>query len=322
MTPIKRSIRALLADLASPEPITVEALYRFSDLTADEFYLLQKSWPTFTAERRYTVVQHLADIAEENFQVDFGSIFAFCLQDAAAEVRRAALEGLWDSEDTTLVPVLLGLMQQDPNMEVRAAAAATLGHFVLLTEWEQLPRSATVGVVEALIPQFENPRNTPALRRAALEAISSASDARIPTLIETAYHEDDEQLQAAALYAMGSNADRRWLKYIRQEIRSESTDIREEAIRAAGNIGSSDVVDEIIDQLFQEEDLSVQLAAVTALGQIGSDQARETLMKLLEDDEAEELHETIEEALEDMDMFTDLKLLDFDLDDEDEEDEE
>ena len=322
MPEIKRSISSLLTDLAGSEPLVVNALYRLSDLMGDELYVVQKSWPTLPAERRYAVVQHLADIAEENFQVDFSPIFTFCLRDAAADVRRAALEGLWDSEDTSLVPILLGLVQQDPDKDVRAAAAATLGHFVLLSEWQQIPRSAIVGVVEALIPQFENPRNPVVLRRSALEAISSASDDRIQALIEQAYNENDEQLQAAALYAMGNNADRRWIKYVRQEINSDSLVMREEAIRAAGNIESSDRVDENIEQLHQDNDLSIQLDAVTAVGQIGSEQAREILTKLMEDADAEKLQESIEEALEDMDMFNDLKLLDLDLDDEDEEDEE
>src|SRR5690606_33220325 len=127
--------------------------------------------------------------------------------------------------------------------------------------------------------------------RAALEAVSSIGDDRLPPLIEAAYRDDDERMQAAALFAMGNNADKRWIKYVRQEIKSESPALREEAVRAAGNIGASDLVEDVIAVLREGDDLSVQMAAVTALGQMGSEQAREALAELLEDEEAEELHE-------------------------------
>lgn len=317
-----RPITALLDDLESEQPLVISTLYRLSDLGQTELDQVAARWPRLSEERRYAVVQHLADISEDNFQVDFTPMFTFCLRDAAANVRRAALEGLWDSEDLALVPTLLDLLKNDKDVDVRAAAAGTLGHYVLLTEWEQLPRSATVGVVEALMAQLENDRTPVVLRRAALEAVSSAGDERLSGLIEAAYRDDDEEMQAAALFAMGNNADKRWVKYVRQEIKNESPVLREEAVRAAGNIGTSDLVEDVIEALREDDDLSVQMAAVTALGQMGSQQAREALGELLEDEDAEELHELIEEALEEIDMFAGMDLFDFDLDDEDWDEEE
>lgn len=317
-----RPITALLDDLESEQPLHISNLYRLSDLSQAELDQVAARWPHLSDERRYAVVQHLADISEDNFQVDFTPMFAFCLRDEAANVRRAALEGLWDSEDLTLLPTLLDLLKNDTDMDVRAAAAGTLGHYVLLTEWEQFPRSATVGVVDALMAQLENDRTPDVLRRAALEAVSSIGDERLHSLIEAAYREDDERMQAAALFAMGNNADKRWVKYVRQEIKSESPLLREEAVRAAGNIGASDLVEDVIAVLREGDDLSVQMAAVTALGQMGSEQAREALAELLEDEETEELHELIEEALEEIDMFAGMDLFDFDLDDDDDWDDE
>ena len=57
------------------------------------------------------------------------------------------------------------------------------------------------------------------------------------------------------------------------------------------------------------EDLAIRLAAVTALGQLGSEQAREALEARLEDKEAENLYEAIEEALDEIDTFANLELL-------------
>ena len=313
-----RPITALLDDLESEQPLVISTLYRLSDLGQVELDQVAARWPRLSDERRYAVVQHLADITEGNFQVDFTPVFALCLRDAAANVRRAALEGLWDSENLALVPTLLDMLKNDPDMEVRAAAAGTLGHYVLLTEWEQLPRTATAGVVDALMAQLENDRIPDVLRRAALEAVSSIGDERLYPFIEAAYRDDDEEMQAAALFAMGNNADKRWVKYVRQEIKNESPVLREEAVRAAGNIGTSDLVEDVIEALREDDDLSVQMAAVTALGQMGSEQAREALAELLEDEDAEELHELAEEALEEIDMFAGMELFDFDLDEDDE----
>ena len=61
-----------------------------------------------------------------------------------------------------------------------------------------------------------------------------------------------------------------------------------------------------------------RLAAVGALGQIGSDQAYETLASLLDDDEAYDLHEAIEEAIDEIEWLggeMDLSLFEWNDDD-------
>lgn len=309
MSQSKRPIRSLLTELAGDEPLAVASLYRLSDLTRQEFDQVKEVWSTLTAERRYSIVQHMADISEENFQVDFVPFFGFCLQDAAAWVRRAALEGLWDTDDAHLIKPILALLQNDPDIDVRAAAAATLGHYVLLAEWGQFPKNHACPVIEALLALLNQDRTPNLVRRAALEAVSSASDERIIAHIEAAYHDNSVDLQVAALYAMGNSADKRWIKIVQQEIQNEDPILCEEAIRAAGNIGASDLVEDIIDRLHEHEDLAIRLAAVTALGQLGSEQAREALEARLEDKEAEDLYEAIEEALDEIDTFANLELL-------------
>ncbi len=316
MTTNKRPIESLLDELTSDKPLVVASLFRLSDLTPKEIKAVTDRWPKLPEDRRYAIMQHLADLTEENFQVYFEPLFAFGLQDAAASVRRAALEGLWDTDNTDLIAPILKLLADDPDVAVRAAAAGALGHFVLFTEWGQFPESVMAPIVAGLIAQLENHQNPIPVRRAALEAVSSAAHERIPAFIESAYNDDDEQMQAAAIYAMGNQADRRWLNEVRIELASDSPLLREEAVRAAGNIGSSELVDEIIDLLHNDDDIAVKLAAVNALGQIGSDIAREALSDLLEDAEAEDLHETIEEALEEMDILGQMALLEYNPDEE------
>src|SRR5688572_17549310 len=146
---------AALADLLTGEQVSVPLLYRLSDLSAGQMDELQARWPQAEEERRRVIMRHLADLSEEKYQVDFSPIFSNGLQDSSQAVRMAALNGLWDNEQAAHIGPITALMQTDENSEVRALAAATLGHFILLTEWGQMPRAATSRVVDALLAQYD-----------------------------------------------------------------------------------------------------------------------------------------------------------------------
>jgi HEAT repeat protein len=102
---------------------------------------------------------------------------------------------------------------------------------------------------------------------------------------------------------------------------SPLTDMRLEAARAAGSIGSSDLVPGL-EELTEDEELEVRLAAVHALGQIGGDSAFRILERLAEDPDQEELHAAVDEALEEMEWLGgEIGLTLFDVGEEDDEDE-
>ena len=109
-------------------------------------------------------------------------------------------------------------------------------------------------------------------------------------------------LQLSALFAMGLTADQRWLPILDDEMQSPSADFRAEAARAAGGLGSTDSVD-ALEGLLTDEDPSVTMAAIYALGQIGGDRATELLTRLSQDPDYEELYDAIDEALEEMDLL-------------------
>lgn len=297
-----KNFTAVLTDLLTGERVSVPLLFRLSDLSATQMEELQARWPQADEERRHVVMRHLADLSEENFQVDFGSIFSFGLQDSSPAVRLAALDGLWDTEQTAHIGPITVLMQQDENSEVRALAAATLGHYILLAEWGQMPRAVTGQVVETLLAQYDTADTPHAVRRAVLESLGAATHPRISGLIEDAYDSGDLGQQLSAVFAMGRSADHRWLPTIIDEMSSPLVEMRVEAARAAGGIGDSDAL-ERLEELTDDEDLEVRLAAVHALGQIGGDIAYRVLERIGNDPEAAELHEAVEEALEEMDWL-------------------
>lgn len=304
----------VLDRLFSGSRVPVSLVYRLSDMSPEEMDAFEDRWPEQPAERRRVIARHMADISEENFVVDFSPAFLRLLADTSADVRRAAIEGLWDTSNLAVVGPMIGLMQQDQDISVRAAAASCLGHFVLMAEWGQIQQSVGDRIVKALLETYEEDETTDAVRRASLESLGNAADPRVARYIEDAYQHGGEEMQLSAVYAMGRSADSRWTAIILQEMGNPLAEMREEAARAAGNIGSSDMVDRLIE-LLSDVELDVQLAAVNALGQIGSDQAYEALAELMDDEEAYELHQAIEEAMDEIEWLggeMDLALFDWD----------
>lgn len=308
----------VLAALFGSDEVPVHLVYRLSDMSATDFRLFQQEWSEVSEERRAAIVRHMADIAEENYVVDFTPVFSWLFGDAYPAVRIAALDGMWDSTSPHLIDPVIGLMQNDRDTAVRAAAARALAHYVLLAEWGQISPDLSAPIVDALLAEYDRPRNSLEVKRAALEAVSAANHPRIADLIRDAYDDGPEELQLSAIFAMGGSADRRWISILDDEMASPSPDFRAEAARAAGAIGASDSLD-ALEQLLTDDDLEVAMAAVYALGQIGGDRANELLLRLSEDPDFEELYDAIDEALEEMEWLEgDFNLLSFSEDDDDE----
>ena len=220
-----------------------------------------------------------------------------------------------------LVAPILRLLEEDGETAVRAAAAATLAHYVLMSEWGELPPFVSTRIVPRLLAQYEAVGTETAVKRAALEAMAAANHPRVSHLIEEAYEDNELEMQLSAVFAMGSSADLRWLPIVLQELESPIAEMRAEAARAAGVLGSSDAVPGLAE-LTLDEDSDVVEAAIIALGQIGGEEPTRILTELLEDPEAESFYEAIEESLEEMSWLSgDFELFAFDdSDDADDED--
>ena len=174
---------AVLSALFGGDEVPVHLVFRLSDMPAEDFALFQREWSEVSEDRRAALVRHMADIAEENYLVDFTPVFAYLFDDNYASVRQAALDGVWDSTDTHLVPPIIAMLQGDANVGVRAAAARALAHYVLLAEWGQIRAGAASPIVDALLAEYDRPTVAPEVKRAALEAVAASNQPRIPDLI-------------------------------------------------------------------------------------------------------------------------------------------
>ena len=198
-----------------------------------------------------------------------------------------SLEGLWEIEHPQLIPRLKRLLHQDETVDVRAAAALALGRFVYLGETGDLAAEYADEACQSLWDCFHNPAEHVHVRRRALEAIAASGQSNITRLIEKTFYEGDRTMRVSALYAMGRNADLRWIPYLLPELGHDDAAIRLEAVRALGELEARPAVPRIIQLIAVETDNEVRIEALTALGQIGGAEARKALEAATEwDDEA------------------------------------
>jgi len=291
-----RPFAEILDDLLTAETMPIELLYSLSDLAKSQLKLFRGKWAGTAADRKIAVARHLADICEEDFTVDFSSIFAYCVRDDEPLVRMAALDGLWDSEDPALVAPMMKIVADDPDEHVRQLAAATLGHFITYSQWQMIPAGAAEDIVPRLIAQYDREESYQ-VRRALLETLGSATDSEVETRIRAAYQDGNDEFKRSAVFAMGQNADTIWKQIVLSEMDSPDEEMRFEAARAAGSVGGSDAVQRLME-LAEEDAEQVAISALQSLGEIGGDEAVGFLQRFAEQSQAEELVNMAEEALE------------------------
>lgn len=285
------------------ETITGEDLFAFSDLSRQDAALVRQEWPLMPTEQRQTLVRSLIELSDDNIDWQLGRLLRIALDDADAKVRRYAIEGLWEETEADLLGPLIQILYHDKSEEVRAAAAAALGAYVLAGELDELDASLAMRAEEALLAILQNSAEPLAVQARALESIAYSGETGVRQLIEDNYYSPDEEMRISALVAMGRSADTRWRGLARAELQNPSPRMRAEAARACGELESKKAESDLLGLLLDEEQ-EVRLAAIFALGRLGGPRAREALRALTESENAVEA-EAADTALEEMLFFAD-----------------
>ena len=305
----------ILQNLLDPEKeLSVSTYYYLSDMPDEHLAAFKANWLNIDGQRRVVIARNMADIAENNFQVDYSPIAPDFLNDTEDKVRLAGLDMLWDSDKVELIQPIIKIMESDQSTQVRAAAAASLGHYLLMAQWGELSLEVEDPISAALLRQINDATTPLPVRRASLESISSLSLPEIQTYIRDAYESGVPEMELSAVFAMGRSADPMWLPIIQEELESTDNEMRGEAAKAAGIIGDSSLSETLAEIAQEDDDLEVRILAVTALGLIGNDIATNVLAELAEEVEDDALLDAIEEALEEMAMLgmdIDLSILDW-----------
>jgi HEAT repeat protein len=263
--------------------------------------MFRTMWETLPAERRRRLVKALVELAEASFQVNFDTIFYHCLHDPDGEVRAAAIEGLWENEQESLIGPLISALRSDPAPQVRAAAATSLGRFVLAGELEQIEEAVEARIVQELMTTVHLAGESIEVRRRAIESAAYACTPEAMDALEVAYYDDDEMMRLSAIVGMGRTCDGRWREIILAELKNPQPAMRYEAALAAGEMMLRPAVS-ILGRLLQDADTMVRDAAIWALGQIGGERAKQMLLEL-HDEADEDTQAAIEEALAEQALY-------------------
>lgn len=298
------SLEQQLRELQENKEISHSGLVQFSGLGPEETRLVSRYWPEIPARVRLSIVERLVQLAEDNVELDFSVLFKLWLRDSDPQVRERAIAGLWECEDRTLIQRLVELLQGDPSVQVRAAAAMGLGKFSLMAAEEKLLVKYRERVEAALLTVLAQPDGAREVRRRALEALAPLNTPEVQRFIQQAYEAPYPELRSSAVYSMGRSADPRWFPLLAKELKSPDPAMRYEAAQACGELGNPEAVP-FLAPLIKDEDYQVQLAAIQACGRIGGRQARRLLQAQLPSAD-EGIEEAVSEALREMDIEEDV----------------
>lgn len=292
---LRDSFRELLSGEGQTRATQLATL---SDLPLAEVQEAQSVWLAASPERRRALLSGLQSLAEDNIEYNFKNVFLFALEDPDSEVRRFAVEGLWEEEGYLVLERLQDVLRQDASSQVRTAAAMALGRFAYLGAVGDLPESRSEQLQEVLRRSLVDAPDGADLQLRLLEALSYyEKEPLLAEYIARLYREGDEEEQASALVCMGHSLDPRWHSAVTDELDNQSPRVRFHAARAAGEMALSEAVPSLTQIVEDdEEDNEIRGNAIWALGQIGTKLATDTLRNLTNLD-SDELREAAEEAL-------------------------
>jgi len=252
------------------------SLYYLSNLDKQEAECVRELWADLPPELRAESASWLVKMAEADFTLNFSAVFQVAMDDDDPRVRQAAIEGLWEDDDVRLVPRLTQCLREDESVSVRAAAAKSLGRFILLGELKKIRAKPLLMAYEVLVEALQAEDEHIEVQRRALESLAYVCDDTVITSIRESYASPVEKMRISAVFAMGRSSDPRWEQKVQQELYSTNPEMRYEAARACGELQVSEAVS-MLEELADDTDAEVQQTAIWALGQIGGDRARQVL---------------------------------------------
>ena len=304
----------ILAALEEQEhTFSATVTYGLSGLDREKLALFAERWHGYPVERRRKLIQHLNEVSEANFELDFRDINHLALEDADSSVRQYAIEGLWEDETLALMHKLVRIARHDPSLDVRAAAIVELGRFILLGEYGTISPEDARLAQDTVLHIFDHEDDNE-LRRRSLEAIANCGRSVVTEMIQELYAHDDLRMRMSAVFAMGRTCDEAWAPEILYEMNNGQPEMQYEAARAAGHLELQEAVPHLARLIEETEDTEILEIAIWALGEIGGDEARKLLTSIIaqaEADSDEEIMEAAEEALNAASLPGEFLLFDF-----------
>ncbi len=270
--PESAALAPLLGSLRAGNRLPPAALAALSALTRAETDSLRAAWPSIPVASREALLVSAAALTHDDVDADFTQLAGVALDDPVPGVRLLAIEALWESSDRRIARKLTDRLLRDTDDDVRAAAAANLGQFVLLREFEEFNLAHGDEIVDALGSVARDPTAPAEVRARAIESLGPRTLPWVDTLITDAYYDDDRTLRLAAVIAMGATASENWLEFLYDQLQSEDPVFRCEAALACGNIASEDST-EYLAPLLDDGDPDIVHATILALAEVSGREA-------------------------------------------------
>lgn len=276
---------------------------RLSDLSRRDLAEVSNFWPTIPDATRSDIVKRFETLAEERIDVNFRRVLHVALDDPSPVVRQLAITALWEDDSIRMRDRLLDLLANDASPDVRAEAARALERHAERAAVDEPDPDAASRILSALLAAHDDD-DAYIVQRRALESLGSfCNQERVVGTISDAFTSDDQGMHCSAIYAMGKSLQDRWLPEILQDLGSDEPEVRFEAARAAGALGSSDALPLLVEA-GQDDDPEVRHAAIAAIGNVGGRAAQRALERLSEGASEADL-EIIESTLEDVNELLD-----------------
>lgn len=297
-----------ISQLLDPDhPLAANYFFSLSDLEPEEIQALADVWTKIPLWRRQAIMQDVETLSADDMLLWFVDFSLLALQDEDAGIRRQAVLSLWEYDEDELAPVFMEMAKNDPDVDVRAAAAGALGRYVYNGEIEELSPDL-LRQIEDLLLQITQGEDAPKVRRSALEALGFSSREEVPLLIKTAYASKEKAWIASALFAMGRSGREGWSKQVLAMLSHPTPLVRMEAARAAGELEIKDATESLIE-LLDDPDENTRLACVWSLSQLGGESVRQILEDMAEEIEDDDELEFLESALENLEFTESMNLM-------------
>jgi HEAT repeat protein len=196
-------------------------LNRLSDLEPEDTSLLVDAWPKISARRRQALLEDLDEIHLADDLQNFEAVARVALRDEEPGVRIGAINILRVYELTDLLPTFMNMAEHDPDPNVRAVAASSLGTYTYMGELENLSPTNLARLEDCLL-RIVSSDDSPLVHRKALEALGYSSRKEVNGFIEKAYTSKDKDWLVTALSAMGKSANSHWKPHVLKMLTDES----------------------------------------------------------------------------------------------------
>jgi hypothetical protein len=310
MTEQIASFQTVLDSLTAPgKEFPRKYLTHFSDIQPLELQTVLDVWDRVNLDRKLSLLEGLVSLAKKDILASFDDFASAILDDPEAAVRVRAIRLLVECDDVKLVPIYLDLLKNDPDVNVRVEAANVLSLFMNLGELDEILDDVFGEVMSALLESAGSEKEA-RVRRRALESLGWSSHPDVVTLVESAFERDETEWRASALVAMGRSANNHWEDRILRSLLDENNAVRKAAVQSAGMLPLRFARLPLLRMLEEEENEEVITAAIWSLSQIGGEDVRTYLEALLDRAEEDEMIGFLEEALDNLAFTEDLDRFD------------